>query len=313
MYKVSSRRAILYGSILVLLSWPRASAETVCSSADVRIPLHVPPEIGAVRISDLGLAAWNGLSASFLLENRGSKEISSLTVVLEYETKKGDYSQAVVYQAATDTKRPRDNLIRAESVEPLPHPILPGTKEWISGNSPYTPPECPVSARLIMLDIHFGDDSDLRWESADWWTEPLLADYPTRLSIPDSSNWTSDEYLFIGRVNGEGKLDLVEPLENVVPLPGASEVPSGTVAEALKKLTFSPGLDRGKPSVANLIFVVKFIRPGAVKTVHKRPEHESIRSKPTVFISLYPRDSSEKDWGLEFGNGFGQTRTVIHR
>jgi hypothetical protein len=163
-----------------------------------------------------------------------------------------------------------------------------------------------------MLDIHFGDGSDLRWESSDWWTEPLLASYPTNLSIPDSKSWTSDEYSFIGRVNSEGKMDLVVPLDKVLPSPHDSEVPSGTVAEALKKLTFAPRLCNGKPCVANLILIVKFERSGVATTITDRDAHQRDTSKPTVFISLFPRNSDETDWGLEYGNGFGYTTAIAH-
>jgi len=281
-----------------------ASANIGCPSADNRIPVSVPPEIEAVKLSDLGFAAWKSLDASFLLKNQASKEIVYLTIVLEYQTKNADYSQSVVYEAAPQTKQPSDYLIPAERVEPLPHPIFPGQEKWISGSSPYTPPECPVSARVIMLDIHFGDGSSLRWESSDWWTEPLLADYSTYLSIPDSKAWTSDKYFFLGKINREGQLEDIEPF---------TKVPSATVAEALKKLTFSPSLVKGKPQVTAIVLIIRFNRQKAAETVPEQDAQEPIITKPAVFISLTPRDSNETDWGFVFGSGFGYTTSVIHR
>ncbi len=304
------RRRAAFLCILAHLTCVRVAADIGCPSADVHIPLHVPREIGAVRLSDLRFATWDGLDASFLLENRASKEIVYLTIVLAYRTKNGDYVQSVVYEAAPDTKQPSDYLIPAERVESLPHPILPGQKKRISGRSPYTPDQCPVSAQVIMLNVHFDDGSDLRWESSHWWTEPLLFDYPMYLSIPDSKAWTAGEYFFIGRVNREGQLDYVKPYPDTV------EVPSGTVAEALKKLTFSPGLDKSKqPYVANLILIVKFVRPQASKTAVEQTVHKPVKqSKPAVFISLDPpRDSNEIDWRFYFGGGFGYTTTIVHR
>ena len=302
------RTLALFGALAHFTS-VLASAQIGCPYADVRIPLRVPAEVDAVRFSDLGFAAWNGLDASFLLENRGAKEIVDITVVLAFQTKNADYTQPVVFEAAPDTKQPSDYLIPAERVEPLPDPILPGRKKWISGTSPYTPPECPTSAQVTMLHVHFGDGSDLRWESSDWWTEPLLYDYPMYLSIPDGKAWTADEYFFIGRINREGQLDYIRPFPETV------EVPSETVAEALRRLTFSPGLVKGKqPYVANLILIVKFIRPTTAKTVSKQTVREPVKqSKTAVFISLdSPRDSSETDWRFDFGRGFGYTTTVTH-
>jgi hypothetical protein len=273
----------------------------------MHLPLHVPSEVSSVALSDLGIAAWNGLDASFLLENRTTKEITYLTIVLGYQTKDGGYVLTAVYEAAPDTKQPSDYLIPAELVEPLPHPILPGQKKYISGRSPYTPDECPMSARLLMLDLHLGDGSNLRWESSTWLTEPLLYDYPRLLSIPDSKAWTADYYFFIGRVNREGQLDFVAPY------PGTVEVPSGTVAEALKKLTFSPGLDKGKPYVAFLILIVKFNRPPGEQAGPKQTVRWPVRQgKSPVFISLDAIDSSEIEWSFDFGRGFGYTTTVAH-
>ncbi|MGB8521519.1 MAG: hypothetical protein WCD43_01015 [Candidatus Acidiferrales bacterium] len=259
-----------------------------------------------MRLSDLRIAAWNGLDAVFLLENRGNKEIVYLTVVLEYQTKSGDDLEAVVFEAAPDTRQPSNNFIPAERVEPLPQPILPGQTKQVSGRSPYTPCECPASARVTMLHIHFGDGSDLGWEASDWQTEPLLYDYPTNLSIPDSNSWSANEYFFMATVNREGHL--VE----VAPIPGTPVAPSETIADGMKKLTFSPGLDKGKPRTSNLILRVKFIRPGVVKTAPERTVQEPIISKPAVFISLYPRDSGEIDWSFDFGRGFGYTTTITH-
>jgi hypothetical protein len=241
-------RRVSFLGVLALLASLQTSGEIGCPSADMLLPLDAPPEIGAVRFSDLRIAAWNGLDARFLLENRGNKEIDYLTVVLEYQTKSG----------------------------------------------------------VTMVHIHFGDGSDLSWESSNWRTEPLLYDYPTNLSIPDSKSWSADEYFFTATVNREGHLD------EVGPIPGTPAVPSGTVAEGLKKLIFSPGLDKGKPRTSNLILRVKFIRPGVVKTAPERTVQESITSKPAVFISLYPRDSDEIDWSFSFGRGFGYTTTITH-
>ena len=284
-----------------------APASIGCPSVGMGIPIQVPPDISAVSLSNLRFAAWNSLDASFFIENRAAKEITYLTIVLEYRMKKGAYSLAVVYEAAPDTIQPSDYRIPAEYVQPLPRPILPGQKKRISGSSPYTPPECPGSVRLIMLDIHFGDNSSLRWESSGWWTAPLLSDYPEYLTIPDSRSWTSEQYFFLAMVNREGQL------EQVVPIPSTSTLPSGTVTENLKKLSFFPYLGEGKPQVASIILILKFNRPGAEKGASKSISEVPTISKPAVFISLHPRDSQETDWDFDFGRGFGYKTTRIYR
>jgi hypothetical protein len=281
-------------------------ADTICESTNVRVPLRVEPEISAVTMSDLALAAWNGLDASFRLKNDTNKPILYLTVIIAFQGSKKAYEQAVVFEAAPDTKQPSDYLIPAERVDPLPKPILPGEEKFISGRSPYTPDECPVYARVLMLDVHFVDGSDLRWTSSHWWTEPLLSDYPLYLSIPDAKAWTAREYVFDGKVNAKGRLD------DVAPSPAVPSVPSNSVAEALQRLTFAPRLDNGKPVDSNVILVVKFVRPDAEKAMMNSMEPAT--SKPVVFVTFdSPRDPSENNWRFDFGRGFGYTTTIVHR
>jgi len=165
-------------------------------AASIPVSIEVPPEVNEVTLTELGIAAWNGLDAQFLLGNRTSKSIDYLTIVLDFRMKEGDGRESVVFEAAPDTRQPSSYLIPAERVDLLPRPILAGESEWISGRSPYTPPGCPVSARPTMLDVHYTDGSTLKWQGPEWQTDALLADYPRYLKIPDSGVWTSDEYFF---------------------------------------------------------------------------------------------------------------------
>jgi hypothetical protein len=263
------------------------------------IPIHAPKNlVEAVRLTDLTLTAWDSSDASFLLENRASKEIIYITLVLKYQLKEGEYSPAVVYEAAADTKQPSEYLIPAQRVHLLPHPVLPQQKQWITGSSPYTPVECPLSAELTMIDIRYGDQSKLKWESPGWWTEPLLSDFPEYLSIPDSEAWTSDEYYFLARINREGQL------QEALPVAPTVSVPSGTVAAALKRLTFFPSLEEGKPRGADIILVVKLNKSRSAKgNSHSLAEEPAI-SKPLVIMPLHPRDSQEIDWDFVFGGGW---------
>lgn len=308
---MTKHKRLLCLFVVASCTCPSVYANTGCSGASMAIPVHVPPDVKAVSLSDLRFAAWDSLDASFLLENRASKDMAYLTIVLEYQMKAGNRSLAVVYEAAPDTKQPSDYLIPAQRVQPLPHPILPRQKQWISGSSPYTPPECPISAQLTMLDIHYVDHSSLTWGPSGWWTEPLLSDFPETLSIPDSDAWTSEQYFFLAKINRDGQLEEIEPI------PPTPIVPSGTVAKNLKKLTFTPKLVDGKPDSAIEIFIVRFDRPAAWKAEKKdarTADEAPALKRPWATIQLdQPQDNPQHDWYFDFGGGWSYRTNRVYR
>jgi hypothetical protein len=297
---------IAFIGIMVFPRPAQASADVGCASVGASLPLDSLPQMPLVSLSHLQFTAWNGLDADFLLENRTNQPIAYVTVVLEFHTERRDYSLPVVFEAAPDSSQPSKYLIPTERVELLAHPILPGQSKRISGRSPYTPPDCPVLARPTMLDVHFSDGSDSRWESQDWWTAPLLYDYSRSLTIPDSRAWTSDEYFFAGVINPKGQL------ESLVPFSHTPDPPSATVAEALKTFTFSPSLKNGTPTAADVLFIIKFIRPMAAREASKTTVTEPTVSQLTVLMSLDTVDPNGTDWHFDFGRGFGFTNTFAH-
>jgi hypothetical protein len=303
-----SKLVCLVGLLHLVCVCAAASAGCPPPAADIPVRVEIPSQVSAVALSDLEIAAWDGLDAQFLLANRTDQGIAYLTVVLEFRTKKGDLGEPVVFEAAPDTSQPSNYLIPAEQVHLLPHPILPGRQEWMSGRSPYTPPGCPVSALVTMVDIHFDDGSGLKWEAREWWTEPLLADYPTTyFSIPDSTSWTADEYFFKVTLDGEGKVVAVGPL------PGSPPTPTFTVADALAKLRFSPSLARGRPTPTALTLVIKFNRAKALTSERKLAVHEPTIMEPVVFVSLGQHGDSKTKWDFYFGGGFGYKTNVARR
>ena len=189
--------------LLVNLANPPASAGTHCSVDDLHT--QVPPDVGAIALKNHDFSSGDYSAAVFLLENRSSKEIAHFTLALEYQTKEGDNPLSIVF-GGSFAKQGLDQAIPAQYVQPLPNHFVPGRKERISGQSPYTLPGCPISARLTMLDIQYDDGSHYAWNSSGWWTEPLLSDYPDYLAIPDSKIWTSERYYFLAKVSPEGQL-----------------------------------------------------------------------------------------------------------
>lgn len=298
------RKILLLGLFAGFGCQPPISAG--CRKTDV--PVKISPDIKVISLKNLSFSSSGSLQAQFLLVNESHQEIIRLTMVLEYRTPHAD-SLSVVYEAAPETEQPSDRLIPTERVYPLPRPLSPRHKIWISGASPYTLLECPSSARLTMLDIQFEDQSDFRWQSTGWSTMPLLSDYPDTLSIPDSDVWTMREYFFLTKINPDGQV------EEIHAIPPTSKVPSSSVAESLKRLTFFPGLTEGKPDSALLIFRVKFNRSErsglGTNTLSSATEKPTVM-KPMALIELaQPQEDPQHDWHFDFGGGFGYRTTRI--
>jgi hypothetical protein len=295
-------------SLSVLLIASMAHAPDLSASTDIDcsvedLPIQVPPDVDAIALSNQSFLSEHRSAASLLLENRASKQILHYSLVLEYQTSRGGPRLSIVFAGAAATAQTPYQPVPAEYLNSLVHPVAPGQKEWVSGQSPYTLPECASSARLTMLDIRYDDGSNYRWESSDWRTEPLLSDYPNYLSIPDSKAWTSDEYYFVARVSRQGQLGEIEPF------PPTSIVPSNSVAENLKKWTFFPALRNGKPQDALLILIVRFHRASPEKQASKSLPGEQAMTRATALVELYPRNPLEQDWYFQFGTGQGYEKS----
>lgn len=302
---VGSEGMAMFCKILLLVAvgtcWaPQMSANSGCPTTGIVVPIEMTPKIkNQFSIQDLKIAAWNSLDASFIFENRSDKPISSLTLVLEYRTRDRDYSLPVVYEAAPDTKQPSDYLIPTERVEALPQPILPGESKAVHGVSPYTPPSCPTSARLTMLDIRFIDQTKFTWTDPKWWTPPLLADYPEEFEIPEAANWKPHPFLV--RIAPDGSVDRLTPLDS------SQGVISESIAKTLRKLSFAPATEDGHARFLSVVFIVDFVKTHD-DSCQKRIKTADLQNL-MVCISFYPNDAQKRKWWLNFGRGFGYKST----
>ena len=290
-------RSLTTFGVLVVLFSISMSARAAC--LDKSIPLQVPSEVDIVRLRSLKVSADDSMEGTFFFQNRSPKAMAFVTVVLDYETKDPDHL-TVVYEAATNDQQPSESLIPAEYVQKLGRPISSGEQKWLRGSSPYTLPSCPVSAQLVMLDVRFADESHFKWESPNWWTMPLLFDYPEYFRVSDSRAWTAKKYYFLAKINHEGRL-----VDSVMISPTAN-LPSDTVQESLKRLIFAPALRNDKPHDGGIIVVVRFHRSPTDENAKDVPEPPSLRG-PRVTIDLYPHDSEATDWTFDFGKGWGYT------
>jgi len=295
-----SRIAIIV--VLCCFSHPCVAADIGCSVD--HLVTEIPPDAGSIALQEQHFLSENHSVASFFLENRAPKDIINFTLILEYRTKEGHHTLSIVYEGRpAGQKDVSDQLLPAESVATLQEPIMHGYGAWISGQSPYTLPECPSSARLTMLDIQYADHSKSRWNSEGWRAMPLLSDYPDYLAISDSKLWKSDSYYFSARVDRAGKL------KEIAPFPPTTGVPSVSVQENLTKLQFSPTLRDGMPDETTILLIVRFHRAGERIDPLKAVMPEVATDATLVFIDLGPRNSTEEDWYFYYGGGRGYNPT----
>jgi hypothetical protein len=285
-------------AVLGCLSRPCVAADSGCSVD--HLATEIPPDAGAIGLTEHHFLSENHSVASFFLENKASKDILNFTLILEYRTINGDRALSIVYQGRLSEQRDStDSPIHAESLHTLERPISPGRAARITGESPYVLAQCPSYAQLTMLDIHYADHSSYQWNSGEWRTMPLLSDYPDYLSIPDSKLWRAEYYYFLARVDSAGQLKVIAPF------PPTTEVPSASLQESLKKFSFFPTLRDAKAEDATILLIVRFHRAGEIIDPIKELRSESAAKRTTVFLDLVARNSLEEDWYFYYGGGRG--------
>jgi hypothetical protein len=300
MKPVYSRIAII--TALCCYSYPCIAADIGCSVDD--LVTEISPDAGAIALREHHFLSENYSAASFFLENKASKDILNLTLILEYRTTAGDHTLSIVYQGRLDGEKDvPDPPLPAESVTTLDRRITPGQRARISGQSPYILPECPSSARLTMLDIQYADHSNYRWTSGGWRAMPLLSDYPDYLVIPDSKLWKADRYYFLARVDRTGHFEVTAPF------PPTTDVPSASLQENLRRLSFSPTLRDDKPEDATILLIVRFHRTAEATHPLKTVRPVLATNRTAVFVDLAPRNSLEVDWYFYYGGGRGYKTT----